>query len=326
MLEGKDLLLATRKYAKEDRKKSWFLFLSTFSLMIAAYAGAVVSPFLIPQIIFSILAGLISVRLFIIYHDYLHNSILQDSFFAKTLFMFYGLFMLTPTSIWKRSHDYHHANNAKLYTTSIGSFPLVTKKEFLAASKSERAKYLFVRNPFTIAFGYFFAFLWGMCIRTLLVNPKKHLDTFFAIVFHYGIGFTIYYFFGFQSFFFGFFFPTFFNCALGAYLFYAQHNFPGATYNNKEGWDYTHAALYSSSFMKMSGIMHWFTGNIGYHHIHHLNHKIPFYNLPKAFNEMIELQKPVVTSLSPSDIYKCLTLKVWDPENGKMIGLKEVYA
>ena len=234
MLEGKDLLLATRKYAKEDRTKSWILFLSTFSLMVAAYTGAVISPFLIPQIICSVLAGLISVRLFIIYHDYLHNSILQDSWFAKALFLFYGMFMLTPISIWKRSHDYHHVNNAKLHTSSIGSFPLVTKEEFLAASESDRKKYLFVRHPFTIAFGYFFAFLWGMCIRTFIVNPKKHLDTLFAILFHYGIGFTIYYFFGLQSFLFGFFFPTFFNCALGAYLFYAQHNFPGATFKNKE--------------------------------------------------------------------------------------------
>jgi omega-6 fatty acid desaturase (delta-12 desaturase) len=77
--------------------------------------------------------------------------------------------------------------------------------------------------------------------------------------------------------------------------------------------------------MKLSPLMNWFTGNIGYHHIHHTNSKIPFYNLPTVFKEMPEFQNAKVTSLWPRDIIKCLRLKVWDPDACRMIGLKEIY-
>jgi len=326
MLEGKDLILATKKYAEEDRAKSWRLLLTTTVLLLAAYTGAIVNFHIAPQIACSVIAGLLSVRMFIIYHDYLHKTILQHSGFAKALFTLYGMFTLNPTSIWKRSHDYHHAHNSKLYTTSIGSFPLVTKKDFLAASKPDRRIYLFIRHPLTIALGYIFAFLWGMCLRTLLKSADKHIDTFLALIYHFGIGIAIYLLFGMQSFVIGFLFPALLNSAIGSYLFYAQHNFPSAIYKSKEEWSYTYAALYSSSYMKMNKLMHWFTGNIGYHHIHHINSRIPFYSLPRVFKEMKEFQNPSTTSLLPWDIYQCFRVKVWDPDEGKMVGLKEIYA
>lgn len=326
MREGKELILFTKKYAVEDRKKSWYHLISTMILFFAAYAGAIVNVHPIAQLICGIFAGLISARLFIIYHDYLHKSILQNSLFAKIFFTFFGLFILAPMSIWKRSHDYHHAHNSKLYTTSIGSFPLVTKKEFLAASKLDRGIYLFIRHPLTIALGYIFVFLWGMCLRTLIKSGTKHLDCLAAILFHIGLGSAIWLVFGPVSFWLGFLFPLMLSLALGAYLFYAQHNFPSAIYRRKEDWSYTDAALYSSSYMKMNKFMQWCTGNIGFHHVHHLNARIPFYNLPVAHKEIPELQVVGLTSLSPMDIYRCCRLKVWDPDQDKMIGLKEVFA
>ncbi len=326
MKKNKELIIATMKYAKEERSKSWMVFISTLILLAGALFGAIVNFHIVPQILCSVLAGLLTVRLFIIYHDYLHNTILQHSPIAKFIFTIYGMYILAPISIWKRSHDYHHAHNSKLYTSSIGSYPLVTKKDFQKASKKERSIYLFIRHPFTIAFGYFFVFLWGMCIRSLINNPKKHIDSLYSLIFHFGLGGAIWWFLGFQSFFLGFFLPLAISCAMGAYLFYAQHNFPAAKFRPKEEWDYTYAALHSSSYMKMSKLMHWFTGNIGYHHIHHINPRIPFYKLPTVFKEVEALQNPGVTSLKLKDIYACLKLKVWDPERGRMIGLKEVYA
>jgi omega-6 fatty acid desaturase (delta-12 desaturase) len=326
MLEGKELILATRKYAQEDRAKSWRMLVSTSVLLMAAYAGAIVNFHIVPQIACSLLAGLISVRMFIIYHDYMHGAILRQSAIAKAIFTLYGMIILAPASIWKRSHDYHHAHNSKLYTSSIGSFPLTTKDKFLAASKADRWIYLFIRHPLTIAFGYVFVFLWGMCIRTLTKSADKHMDGLLAIIVHYGIGLAIYAFFGVQGFLLGFLFPALLNSAFGAYLFYAQHNFPSATLKEKQDWNYVYAALHSSSYIKMNRLMHWFTGNIGYHHIHHMNSRIPFYSLPRVFDEVEELQHPGTTSLRPSDIYRCLRVKVWDPDVGKMVGLKEIYA
>ena len=326
MLEGKELILATRKYAQEDRAKSWRMLLGTTVLLIATYAGAIVNVHIVLQIACSLLAGLISVRMFIIYHDYMHSTILQNSRFAQTIFTLYGMFILAPARIWKRSHDHHHAHNSKLYASGIGSFPLLTKNKFLAASKSDRIIYLFIRHPLTIAVGYIFVFLWGMCLRTLVTSANKHMDALLAVVFHYSVGLAIYALFGMQSFLLGFLFPALLNSAFGGYLFYAQHNFPSATQNGKENWNYVYAALHSSSYMKMNKLMHWFTGNIGYHHIHHINPRIPFYRLPRVFDEMEEFQHPGTTSLRPWDIYQCFRLKAWDADAGKMVGLKEIYA
>ena len=107
--------------------------------------------------------------------------------------------------------------------------------------------------------------------------------------------------------------------AIGAYLFYAQHNFPEARLLPRSEWTHVEAALQSSSFMRMSPLMHWLTGNIGYHHIHHLNARIPFYRLPEAMNAIEELQSPGTTSLHPRDIWACLRLKLWSDSSHRMV-------
>ncbi len=325
MTKDKELILATNRYATEDRNKSWTLTISTIGLFLAAYAGALVNISIFLQIICAILAGLLTVRLFTIYHDYLHKSILQHSIIAQVIFTIFGLFVLAPISIWKRSHDFHHTHNSKLYSSSIGSFPIVTRKEYLNAKKLDRNLYLFARHPLTILFGYIFVFIWGMILRSLINNPKKHMDSLVALIFHVMLGVVIFLTLGLQSLLIGFILPIMIAHALGSYLFYAQHNFPSAKFRSKEEWEYVHAALYSSSYMKMNKLMHWFTGNIGYHHIHHINPRIPFYNLPKAFEEMPVFQNPGTTTFTPKGIMDCLRLKVWDPQQGRMLSKREIY-
>ena len=105
MLSGKDLILATRDYAKEDRAKSWFLVLSSLFLMLAAYAGTFLVPFIAGKLICSILAPLLTIRMFVIYHDFEHHAILNKSFIAQAIMALFGIFTLAPVSIWKRSHD-----------------------------------------------------------------------------------------------------------------------------------------------------------------------------------------------------------------------------
>lgn len=327
MKEGKELILATKKYAQENRQKSWAHTATTFLLLGIAYFGGIFPSHWLIQLGFGTLAGLLLARAFIIYHDYLHNTILQHSLLARILFTWFGYHMLAPITVWRRSHDYHHAHNSKLYSSSIGSFPIVTKKKYLEASAKDRFIYLFIRHPFTILTGYFFSFAYGMCIRTLLRSSAKHWDAVWALVYHYGVLSVVFYFLGWESALLGFLLPSLIAGAMGSYLFYAQHNFPGATFKEANEWNYVDAALQSSSYMKMTKLMNWFTGNIGYHHIHHTNSKIPFYNLPTVFKEMEEFRVHArETSLWPWDVVKCLRLKVWDPEQGKMIGLREIYA
>ena len=108
---------------------------------------------------------------------------------------------------------------------------------------------------------------------------------------------------------------------MGSYLFYVQHNFPGASFNETKDWNYFEAALESSSQLDIGRIMNWFTANIGFHHIHHVNPLIPFYNLPATKKAIPQLQNPKTIGLSPRDIIACLRLKVWDKDLGKMTSL-----
>jgi omega-6 fatty acid desaturase (delta-12 desaturase) len=321
--QEKQLIRATLPFAREDRRKSWWYTLSTLAVLAATFFGIFGPTPLGVKIICSIVQGLTLVRFFIIYHDYAHKSILQNSVIAKWLFTFFGLYILAPLSIWRRSHDHHHQHNSKLYTSSIGSYPIVTKEKFLSASRKEQRLYLFARHPLTILFGYIFVFIGGMCIRSLMNNPKRHWDSGLALVVHLIMGVIMFMAAGWTGLILGLLLPSLIAFAIGAYLFYAQHNFPGVFFADKDGWTYINAAMLSSSYMTMNPVMHWFTGNIGYHHIHHLNAKIPFYRLPETYRAIPELQDARTTSLNIRDIIACFKLKVWDVEQQKMISLRE---
>jgi len=164
----------------------------------------------------------------------------------------------------------------------------------------------------------------GMCLRSFLSCPRRHLDALLALVLHIVASVCIFIFLGPVVWFLMFFFPFLLAFGLGAYLFYAQHNFPGVKFSSNKEWAYDTAALESSSYMAMNPVMAWFTANIGYHHIHHLNAKIPFYRLPEVMNHFPELQNCKKTSLKFRDLYACLRLKIWDADKSKMISLKEV--
>jgi len=324
MLCGKELILATKPFAREIRSKSWFHTITTLVLWMLLLAGTVILPFSWLRIASSIIAGLVIVRMFIIYHDHQHHSILTRSPLANTIMTMFGIYILSPSSIWKRSHDHHHNHNSKLFSASIGSYPIVTKKKFLEMRSKERFSYLATRHPLTIAFGYLSMFVYGMCIRSFMSNPRKHIDSMIALAIHLAAIVLIVYFLGWQTWFLLFCLPFVIACALGAYFFYAQHNFPGVSFCDNKSWAYEKAALESSSFMVMNPVMRWFSGNIGYHHIHHLNSRIPFYRLPEVMDHFPELQDCKKTTLKIKDIRACFRLKVWDQEQNRMIGLKEI--
>jgi acyl-lipid omega-6 desaturase (Delta-12 desaturase) len=324
MRTGPELILATKRYAEDFTAKSWWCIFSTALLMLIALAGTIWNINPIGKGVCSILGGLLILRLFVIYHDQQHHAILPKSRLAEILMRVFGILALSPSSIWRSSHNHHHNHNSKLRGSHIGSFPIMTKNQFLQSSTSTRLKYLFMRHPLTILSGYFIVFLYGMCISPFLNDPRKHFDCLIALVVHVAIGVSLAYFLGWQALLLTQTIPHLVASALGTYLFYAQHNFPGVSFNDKAGWTYEKAALESSSFMKTNPIMAWFTANIGYHHIHHLNARIPFYRLPEVLRQMPELQTAKTTSLHPVEIFRCLRLKVWDVEAQRMIGLRHL--
>jgi len=318
----------TKAYARDHTLKSWWCILSTTFLLAVAMAATLPSlpdigkiPLVI-RIACSVLAGLLSLRLFVIYHDQQHHAILPKSRLAEIYMRFFGIWALSPSSIWRSSHDHHHQHNSRLRGSNIGSYPIMTREQFQKTPGGERFKYLFVRHPLTILFGYVFNFLFGMVVYPFINSPRKHFDCLVALLVHITLAVLVVICFNWQTLILALVLPRFIATAMGSYLFYAQHNFPGVSFHDKGGWTYEKAALESSSYLKTGPIMAWFTANIGYHHIHHLNHRIPFYRLPEIYRDFPELQKVKTTSLHPFEVFRCFSLKVWCVETQRMVGVR----
>lgn len=271
----------------------------------------------------SLLAALVHVRLFVIYHDYQHEAILQNSIVAKVIFTAYGLLAMTPPSAWKQTHDHHHLNNSRKFgLNSIGSYPVMTVDQYRTAKTGEKVFYHISRHPLTIALGFLTVFVYGFCVLPVLDGSRRHIDTISAIVLQITL-IVVLAIFRPDALLFGLLIPAFVASAMGGYLFYAQHNFPGVKLRPGEEWDHVHAALHSSSFLKTNKLMAWFTGNIGYHHVHHLNARIPFYRLPETMAAFEELQSPGVTTLRPRDVISCFRMKLWDPDAQQFVSFRE---
>ena len=324
MRSSKELILASRAFTQENRLRSWIETFSTL-LALAVFLAATLMPIPLPfRIACGLVLSLLYVKMFVIYHDYQHHAILQKSKFATLIMKAFGIYMLTPQNVWKRSHDHHHNHNSKLTISGIGSYPTISKEYFLRLSKAEQRLYLINRHPITVIFGYFTLFIYWLNVKSFTQSPKKHVDSLAALLLHFAVGIAICYFLGWTTFFISWFMPFFLSFAIGSYLFYCQHNFPGAQFSENHDWKYAQAALDSTSFMVMPRAIQWLMGNIGYHHVHHLNSRIPFYRLPEAMKNMPELQKAPNTSWNPVEMLRCFKLKLWDAENGKMITLRQI--
>jgi len=318
--EGKALIDATKPFARENARESWRQLLTVIGVLAVGIATAAAAPWWPVRLMAAVAAGLTTVRLFIVYHDHMHGALLKDSKLANAILSVYGVLVMAPPRIWRETHNYHHAHTAQIVGSHIGSFPVVTIEMWKKMKPSDRLKYRIVRHPLTILLGYVPIFMIGMCINSLRKSVSKYWDSAAALAVNFALTASLIYFFGFTTAFFAFLLPLMVACASGAYLFYAQHNFPEMNLQPRHQWTYAKAALESSSYMEMGPVMQWFFGNIGFHHVHHLNPLVPFYRLPEAMESIPELQQPGVTSLAPSDIAACLRLKLWDPQQGKMVG------
>ena len=320
---GKELLIASKAFACEHRGKSWWCLWSTLALLIILIFIAS-SPYthLVASVSASILAGFVLVRLFVIYHDFFHGAILRNSQLAHLLLYWFGLVVLSPASKWKATHDHHHNHNSNDFGAEIGGFPLMTTDEYWGSSIWRRLGYRIIRSPFSILFGYVTSFLIHKTLTKFVQNPWKNFSCGISLVVHFGLA-ALVAMFSVKALVLGMMLPIFIGSAMGTYLFYVQHNFPGMKRKQGKEWDYVYAALYSSSFLKLGPMMNWLTGNIGYHHVHHLNAKIPFYRLPEAMEGLKELQSPTSTSLSISDVFKCMQLRLWDPLSETLLTFRE---
>lgn len=315
--------MASKAFIREDRKRSWMELLVTLVGIVILLLILISNIPAAIRIITGCLCGLFYVRMFVIYHDYQHHAILQGSVAARWIMKIFGVFILAPQTIWKRSHDHHHTHNSKLTIHGIGSYPTISKTRYLGLSAAEKRLYLINRHPLTVIFGYFTLFIYWLNVKSFFQSPRKHMDSLLALVLHFIGGTAVFYFFGLPVFLMSWILPFFLAFFIGSYLFYCQHNFPSAIFFENHDWKYDHAAIASTSFMSMHPIMHWFTGNIGYHHVHHLNSRIPFYRLPESMKGMPELNQVSKTSWHPVEMWRCFRLKLWDAERGRLITLRQ---
>lgn len=320
---GRELLKATEPFAMESVAKSWWYVGSTFTFIIITLIATAMVPWWPIRLILSLLAALLMVRAFITYHDYMHGAILRHSRLAWFLFRIYAALALTPPRSWSKSHNYHHGHVGKISAASIGAFPIMTTQLWQDASALERSKYRFERHPLVVLFGYITIFAFSICLLPLFRDPVKYWDSALAFLAHIGFIALLWVWGGFTMAFFVVLLPMTIASALGSYLFFAQHSFKRMQIISPEAWTFYRAALESSSYMRLNKIMQWFTGNIGYHHIHHLNVRIPFYRLPETMAAIPELQSPVTTSLMPKDIINCFKACLWDEEKQRMVSYQE---
>jgi omega-6 fatty acid desaturase (delta-12 desaturase) len=320
---GKDLLNATRVYVEQERQRSWRLVGSTLAALLGVLTVAALAPWWPVRLAASVLGGLLMGRSFILYHDFMHGSILRGSRPAEVLLHGLGLLMLAPPRSWRESHNYHHANVAKLGGPAIGSYPIMTTAQWSSASRLQRFHYRLNRHPLTLLTAYLTIFGFTLTLEPLLRNPRKNWDSLLSIAVHGGAMTLLWLLGGFSLAFFVLVLPFAVAAALGAYLFYAQHNSQGIRMFPPAEWTYFRAALESASYMKLGPVMSWLLGNIGYHHVHHLNPSIPFNRLPEAMAAIPELQHPTVTSLRPRDVLAAFRSNLWDEETSHMVSYRE---
>jgi acyl-lipid omega-6 desaturase (Delta-12 desaturase) len=232
--------------------------------------------------------------------------------------------LLAAPRVWADTHNYHHAHTAKLDAAPIGTYVLWTVDRWRSATKWERWRYRLERHPLTIGLGYLTVFFVGMCVLPFVLHPRRYASSGLAAFGHLAIAFGLWHTFGLEVALSAFVAPFAIACAVGSYLFYAQHNAPGLTLCSPENWNHADGALGGSTYLATGPLMRWFTGNIGFHHVHHLNVRIPFYRLPEAMAAIPELGDPVVTRLRLQDVRACLRLAIWDPVAGRMMAASDV--
>ena len=332
---GKRVHQQTQNFLAEDRKRSWWAFWSTMIVLNGFAIGATMPVWWPIRLACGVVMGLTIVRLGILYHDYFHGAILKGNRVVDIFFKVYSLFFLNPWTLWKQSHNGYHHGRAGLYVgaekskhallfahTDIGAFPVLSTHEYARSGFWKRLSYRIARSPLMILFGVFSIFIFSICMVSLASQPRHRWWSALSLVLNAAVITTLA-FLAPDVLLFAFVVPPIVAAWLSVYMFYCQHNYPGMRYFNDDTWDHMATAVFSSSYMKTGHIMRWFTANLGYHHVHHANAHIPFYRLPEAMDAIPELRNPITTTLWPWDMYRCLRLKLWDPDRFRMVTFAE---
>ena len=269
----------------------------------------------------AILAGGFMVRIFILFHDCGHHSFFKSSAANDIVGNLTGILCFTPYFQWRWEHSIHHGTSGDLDRRGIGDVWTLTVQEYLEASRWKRFAYRLARNPIVL---FVLAPLFVFLIQQRIANkkaPKRERRS----VYWTNLGVAVMaagfiWLFGLKTYLLLQLPALMVAGSAGLWLFYVQHQFDGVYWQRREEWDYTKAALEGSSFYKLPRLLQWFSGNIGFHHIHHLSARIPNYHLEKCHQAepLFQTVKPLTLSAS----FKSLAFRLWDEQRHKLIGFR----
>lgn len=323
--EQKSWKKALAPFEKSDIKRSiWQLVNTLVPLVIfwiLAYESLAISVWL--AWLFVIPAAGFLVRTFIIFHDCCHHSFFVSRRANVTVGVITGLLTFFPYNQWMIEHSVHHATCSNLSRRGTGDIWTLTVDEYTALPPLQRLGYRIYRNPF-VMFGL------GPLYITFIIyrfNRKKagrreRLNTYATnlglAAFITLMCLTL----GWQKFLLVEVPILYLSGMAGIWLFYVQHQFEHTYFENNDQWDFVSAAMQGSSYYKLPKVLQWITGNIGFHHIHHLGSRVPNYNLQRTHDSLLFLQQVPVIGLRAS--FRSLRYRIWDENTKKFVGFKDV--
>ncbi|MFZ1771405.1 MAG: fatty acid desaturase [Caldilinea sp.] len=315
------------KYQRPDARKSIWQLINSFGGLflcwVVMYFSLNIGYWL--TLLLAIPAAGFAVRIFIIQHDCGHGSFFKSRKANDSTGVVCSLITLTPYKYWRKSHAIHHAHHAELEERGVGDVWTMTVDEYLAAPWWKKVAYRVFRHPlflFGVAPGINFLILERFPIEvkkewrngereSVLYTNLALLGLFTLFMVWVSVGAVL-----------AIFLPTFLiAAAAGTWLFYVQHQFERTYWEHTPEWDYTLAAMHGSSYYRLPKLLQWFTGNIGFHHIHHLSPRIPNYNLERCHAENPIMQRVVQLTLWSS--FKTTSLALWDEKKQRLVTFKE---
>ncbi|OXM13681.1 fatty acid desaturase [Paenibacillus herberti] len=289
-------------------------------LWLAAYASLQVSYAL--TLLFAALSAGFLIRSFIIFHDCCHGSFFRNRRANDIIGTILGIMTMFPYEQWKHSHNIHHAGSGNLEKRGTGDMWLLTVREYEEASTWTKIRYRIYRNPLVLfGIGPFALVVLGYRFNAKGARRKERMNTYLTNVSIVVLFALVIWAIGWQAFLLVH-VPVFWiSGAAGIWLFYVQHQFEDSYFEHQEDWDYVKAAVEGSSFYKLPSWMQFLTGNIGFHHVHHLSPRVPNYYLQQAHEAAPPLAHATTITLGAS--LQSLRFNLWDDERRQFVSFRE---
>ena len=316
-----------KPFATPNHKKAAFQIVNTVLVYIALltltmflYQTEVSGVYILPLII---LSGLFMIRVFILFHDCTHQSFTASRKWNEVLGYFFGILTFTSYPAWQKDHNIHHGAVGNLDRRGAGDIWTLTVDEYKAKPKLMQKWYRLFRNPFFL-FGIAPIFLFTILQRfpTKHASRKEHIG--YAIT-NVGIllqASLLTILFGLEAYLVVQLSVMFIAGSIGVWMFYVQHQFEEVYWEESNEWNSVEAALKGSTFYRLPSILEWFSGYIGYHHIHHLNSRIPNYYLKECYYSIDELQHVKIVHLKES--LRLAFLQIYDQKRRRLISFHEL--